>query len=141
MPSGTVVVKAPSGRVRSTSPAGGVSMTRKSLFVAVTTTDAERQSGPPVPQTMAPLKFASLSSSSATANATGFRTFQSAGEKERDATDGANRGSVDHTRSAMFVAGAEARRKETVPVSPSHTFAHAASAATATAWPCGRRTR
>ena len=140
-PSGTVVVKFPSGRVRSTRPSGAVSTTRKSLFVAVTTTDADMQSAAPVPHTIAPLKFASLSSSSRAENGTAWFAFQLEVVNESDATDGTKRESVAHTRSVMFVAGFAARRKETDPESPSTTPTAFVEATTVGADPCGRRTR
>ena len=60
---------------------------------------------------------------------------------ESDATDGAMRGSVDHTRSVMFVAGFAARRKETDPEPPSAMVTAFVEATTAGVDPCGRRTR
>ena len=111
------------------------------MFVAVTTTDAERQSAAPVPHTIAPLKLASLSSSSRTENGTALLAFQLEVVNESVATDGAMRESVAHTRSVMFVAGFAARRKATDPELPSTTPTAFVEATTCGADPCGSRTR
>ena len=74
-------------------------------------------------------------------NGTIWFAFQFEVVNESDATDGAMRESVAHTRSVMFVAGFAARRKATDPDPPSATESVLVEATTVGVDPCGSRTR